>query len=157
VGPAVPLTPGAPGQTFVGGSTVSTLRKRRVRVKPARSLRYYQPPAGSPYRILDITEGEHLTCYFVLPLASDFGRCYRLEKFTCHRRGDEPDSYDVCLAEDGNHSCACWGHLRWGSRGPCRHIAALLTLQAVGTLPGQAPALLEGGGYPPGHSGSLPF
>jgi hypothetical protein len=131
------------------------------RPRPPRSLRYSPPPTGSAYSVLDVAEGEddrqQLTSYFVQSLPSDFGRCYRLEKFTCHRRSDEPASYDVCLDEDGNHSCECWGHLRWGSRGPCRHIIALLALEAEGRLPGQAPELFEGASYKPGHSSSLPF
>jgi SWIM zinc finger len=132
-------------------------KRRQPRPRPARRCRRSAAPAGSEYRILDITEGERLTCYFVLPLASDFGRCYRLEKVTCHRRGDEPDSYDVCLDEDGNHTCECGGWLRWGSRGLCRHIAALLALEAEGRLPGQEPELFENAGYRPGHFGGLPF
>jgi hypothetical protein len=125
-------------------------KPRQPRPKPQHHARLSAPVPGSDYRIMDIADGRGLTCYFVLPLPSDFGSCYRLEKFTCHRRGDEPSSYDVCLGE-GHTSCECW--LRWGH---CRHLEALVALGRAGKLP--LPVDLGGRvSYKPGRSSDLPF
>jgi hypothetical protein len=35
----------------------------------------------------------------------------------------------------GHSTCECWGFLRWGHRGPCKHIKCLKKLLAEGKLP----------------------
>jgi hypothetical protein len=97
-----------------------------TRKRPARSLRYYP---GHP-ALLVITEGARTDDYLVGGLG--LPGCYRLRK--CPAAGADPadcPSYDVDLHAG---SCECKGHLRWGHRTRCRHLAALLALEGAGRL-----------------------
>jgi hypothetical protein len=125
---------------------LATRKPVRARRKPARTVRLGLAPFGPNPGILDITEGEALTSYFLYPLASDFGLAYRLEKFGVHQRGDDDAVYHVCLELDAA-TCDCKGHTYAGH---CRHVEALQALQAKGELPlppvANAPA--EPAGWP---------
>ena len=106
---------------------------RKSAVKPARSLSYY--PTAEGRGVLTLTVGKETTAYKVELLDADFGTAYRLTKFEAGRLLPNGDTYDVRLETNGTHSCECKGHLRWGHRTRCRHVAALLVLTGRGTLP----------------------
>jgi hypothetical protein len=91
-------------------------------------------------RALLITEGDGEKAkrcgYYLTPVPCDGGVAYHFEKFSTDEGGDaEARDYDVYLSAHGNHSCECKGHLRWGHKTRCRHVAALLALIAQGKLP----------------------
>jgi hypothetical protein len=70
------------------------------------------------------------THFVVLPLASDWGRAFRLTKVT---GTPEEVVYDVLLAAD-KPTCTCaWATYNPDGK-PCRHAAALLHLQGLGKL-----------------------
>jgi hypothetical protein len=101
----------------------------RPRVKPSRTARV---SAGTPQgvRVLTLTVGNAATLYFLRKLPSDFGTAFELEKF------DGTGTYAVNLDTDvaGHATCECLGHLRWGYRTTCRHVAALRSLIKSGKL-----------------------
>src|SRR6516162_5556833 len=102
---------------------------RKPRPKPQLQLCFTPVPASqNDCYVLDLILGEDSCTYWLRPLPSDFGRAYRLTKFL-HQGGE---CYDVLL--DGDKStCECLGHLRWQT--PCKHLQALLHLDAAGRLP----------------------
>ncbi|HZY87334.1 MAG TPA: hypothetical protein VFE78_21035 [Gemmataceae bacterium] len=61
-----------------------------------------------------------------MPFPSDYGRAFRLRKL----EADGGEVYDVLLDADGP-TCGCPGH---SYRGACKHLDALLALQAQGKL-----------------------
>jgi hypothetical protein len=72
--------------------------------------------------------GKDTFLYFIDPIASDYGRPFSLQKF-------DGTSYDVNLGDhDGPPSCDCPGHLRWGHRTVCKHLAACRALVEAGRL-----------------------
>ena len=82
--------------------------------------------------ILWLTIGHDTTAYKLTELASDFGTAYRLHKAD---KGDgQSEQYDVCLQEGGRSTCECKGHLRWGHRTVCKHVAALFQLRKQGKI-----------------------
>jgi len=116
-------------------STTTAPRARRQAKPKSRSVRLGAAPQGGNAGHVTITAGKLIRDYFVWPLASQLGgTAFRLEKFSAQRdqEKDEPDHYEVLLADDGRHTCECRGHLRWGTA--CMHIGALVTLQAKGKL-----------------------
>jgi hypothetical protein len=65
----------------------------------------------------------------VLPEAC-WGRGFVLTK-------EDRTSYGVNLGDEAQGmapACDCVGFLRWGHRGPCRHLAALMALAQAGQL-----------------------
>ena len=50
------------------------------------------------------------------------------------------ETYDVHLDAELGDSCTCKGHLRWGHRTVCKHIASVRELIARGELAGPPPA-----------------
>jgi hypothetical protein len=83
---------------------------------------------------LRVVEDGEADTYFLQRLDSDFGDCFRVEKWR-HAQGDLPAGiesvYDVCL--DGEESsCECRGFLRHGH---CRHLESLTALLRAGKLP----------------------
>jgi len=75
---------------------------------------------------MELTVGKQSATYAVTPLASDFGRAFRLEKGT---EGGTGQTYHTNLDLDtGRHSCECNGFLHHGhgkhADGPAALIAA---------------------------------
>jgi hypothetical protein len=101
--------------------------------KPAlRKVRVWADPTSAMPGIVTITAGRLATDYYLTPLPSDFGRAFRLEKFST--QGVE--TYHVLL--NGGHStCECKGFLKHGmckdGRG-CKHIASLTALKERGKV-----------------------
>jgi hypothetical protein len=95
---------------------IATPRPRQPRPKPPRSVRLATPPTEDESGVLILTVGTQTFPYFLDPIASDYGRAFSLQKF-------DGTSYAVNLGDnDGPPSCECPGWLRWGHRGPCKHI-----------------------------------
>jgi hypothetical protein len=68
--------------------------------------------------------------YRLTRLASDFGLAFRLHAGCGDRLAEGAECYDVLL--DGHRSsCTCKG---WEYTGGCKHLSALLSLQAEGRL-----------------------
>jgi hypothetical protein len=99
--------------------------------KPIRTVRVLQRTAS--LLLLEIREGERRTRYFLTRIPSEVGPAYRFEKFVTH--GGEV--YDVCLGTDPHEppSCECKGHIRWGHRTVCKHLACVRALGIAGKLP----------------------
>jgi hypothetical protein len=109
--------------------TTATPSKTRTRKPVARHCRISDAVNGC--FAVELTVGKSQTGYYVEPLASDFGRCFRLVKFTTSTGTDEgADHYDVCLDGPGS-DCSCKGFLRHGR---CKHVEGLLALVAAGKL-----------------------
>jgi hypothetical protein len=107
---------------------MSTVTPTRQRVKAERSCLLGNPVHG--VRPLLLTVGKNRFGYYVFPLASDFGRAFRLVKFACDVEPDGPDSYDVLL--DGQRStCECMGFL-WHFH--CKHVDSIAALVEGGAL-----------------------
>ena len=105
---------------------MATVTRSRQAVKPTRHVRLaLRPFEGNP-GVVNITVGKDLTCYFIYPIASEFGAAYRLEKFGGYGGG----AYDVNLDGEGG-SCECKGFLRWGH---CKHVEGLRALRDAGKL-----------------------
>jgi hypothetical protein len=80
---------------------------------------------------VELTVGKSRTAYYLEPLASDFGRCFKLTKFAGTPGTDAgADHYDVCLDGPGS-DCGCKGFLRHGR---CKHVEGLVALVAAGKL-----------------------
>jgi hypothetical protein len=92
-----------------------------------RSVRLRAPPSDdNPFAIIGITVGTKADDYYVRPIASDFGRAFRVEKVLDPERA----AYHVCL--NGRESaCDCLGHARYGF---CKHVSALKALVQAGML-----------------------
>jgi hypothetical protein len=104
---------------------MSTTTKSRGRVKPERRCRI-SAAQGDAKRILRLLIGTEAFLYWVEPVATDWGKGFRLEKF------ESGDVYHVHLDPALGHSCECKGFLRWGK--PCKHISAVSALVAAGRL-----------------------
>jgi hypothetical protein len=100
-------------------------------VKPGRTVRVLERTAGLV--LLEIRQGKKASRYWLTRIPSEVGPAFRFEKFEVH--GGE--RYDVCLGTDPHEppSCECKGHIRWGHRTTCRHLACLYALAAAGKLP----------------------
>jgi hypothetical protein len=100
----------------------------RTRAKPPRWIRLDLAPFEGNPGILTITVGKEAAEYLVWPMASDFGRAFRLDKvMDC-----DAITYHVLLDPEGSkHSCECKGFLRWNH---CKHIEGLLALHQGGRL-----------------------
>jgi hypothetical protein len=85
-------------------------------------------PSADESGVLIISVGKETFAYFVDAIPADYGRAFCLSKFT-------GESYDVNLG-DAQHppSCECKGHLRWGHRTVCKHLAGLKALVEAGRL-----------------------
>jgi hypothetical protein len=103
---------------------MSTVTKKRPRVKPARSIRLELAPFGSNTGVVKITVGPESANYLLMPLPSDFGTAYRLLK------DESGERYDVLLDGEGG-SCECKGFARWHR---CKHRDGLLALRQAGRL-----------------------
>jgi hypothetical protein len=100
----------------------------KPRKGPKRTYRLGKAVHGV-YPLL-LTIGKKRYGYYVFPLASDFGRAFKLVKFSCDVEPDGASEYDVCL--DGTRSqCECLGFLRHGH---CKHVESLVALVEGGAL-----------------------
>jgi hypothetical protein len=107
-------------------NTVARTPKTRKPSKPSRTLRLYP---GSPM-LLEMTIGKDSFSYWLRQLPSDFGSAYELRKSIA----EGSETYHVLLHGPHGHSCECKGHLRWGHRTVCKHVACLLALGDEGKL-----------------------
>jgi hypothetical protein len=111
-----------------------------------RTCRVWEAGAGHRW-VLTLTElppraAAVDTHYHLLPVASDRGRAFALAKVA----GGGRPGYHVNLAADGP-TCDCKGHL---AHGRCKHVEALLALQARGQLDRvRGPAARAGGAAGP--------
>jgi hypothetical protein len=88
-------------------------------------------PVKRPCTVWETGPGEQRAAaadahYCLAPLPSDHGRAFRLRKL----EADGGEAHVVDLAADGP-TCSCPGH---SYRGACKHLDALLALQAQGKL-----------------------
>ena len=104
-----------------------TVSQRSKSVKPTRTIRLAVPPGpGCPNFVVVISVGKRSTDYHVSPIASDFGRAFRVEKvFT-----PDPEVYHVCLNGKDSH-CDCKG---FTFAGRCKHVDGLATLAQAGRI-----------------------
>jgi hypothetical protein len=86
------------------------------------------PTPDNSHGVLRIAE--KVTDYFCRRIESEIGGiAFELTKVEPREGEGEETVYHVLLdAASGKHSCDCKGHLRWGHRTLCKHIASLLTL-----------------------------
>src|SRR5262245_13545560 len=104
-------------------NVANPVRKSKV----SRSVRVELPADadGDPC-VISITVGKLTVEYFVYPIASDWGRAFRLDKLA-----NPDEQYHVNL--DGEQSsCECLGWLRHGH---CKHRDGLQVLVDKGLLP----------------------
>jgi hypothetical protein len=102
-------------------------KPRKPGPRPAIAARLL--PGPNTPDVLAVSVGKAKPTYYYLRcLPTDFGRAFRLEKFSI--QGGE--SYDVLLDCDKS-TCECLGHLRWQTW--CKHIQALRQLESAGKLP----------------------
>jgi hypothetical protein len=102
------------------------------RIKPNRTLRLYP---GTP-ALLEMAVGNDCFSYWLRPIPAAEGQGFQLRKML----QDGGEAYHVLLHGPHGHSCECPGHLRWGHRTVCKHVAGLLALIAEGKLAGQPQA-----------------
>jgi hypothetical protein len=95
-----------------------------------------KPESGVCALCLTATQGNKVERfgYYLSAIPSDFGRAFHLTKFAEQVKPGEPSEYDVLLAGKLSQ-CECVGWLRWGHRGPCKHLRSLAKLLAEGLLP----------------------
>jgi hypothetical protein len=99
---------------------------RKASRPKSRSIWFDPVPADTSRRHIRLTVDGTETDYWLQAIPADFGTAFKLEKFA----KDGGEVYHVNLdAKRGHHTCECLGHLRWGHRTQCRHVAALLALQ----------------------------
>jgi hypothetical protein len=107
--------------------------------KKERHLNVSQPTNGV-YAIA-ITQGKEKRGYYVKQIDADFGLAFSFTKFDTDQAEGEPAEYAVNVDERGNdHTCECLGHIRYGHKKPCRHVAAILTLLRTNRIQVTRPA-----------------
>jgi hypothetical protein len=104
----------------------------RTTKKQTRTLRW-EPLGGYYLGRVTVKDGKDIDGYLVRGIPADWGQAYEVEKL------DEAGTtyhvnLDVHAGRAARHSCECLGHLRWGHRTVCRHVAALLKLRERGEL-----------------------
>jgi hypothetical protein len=110
------------------GTVTLSPSPRKDRKPVARSIRLSLAPFEGNPGIVTIQVGKEVNDYFLLPVPSDFGRAFRLEKFT----GELAETYHVNIdIVDGKNLCECKGALRWGH---CKHTDGLAALVKAGQL-----------------------
>jgi hypothetical protein len=105
---------------------MTTLTQTCKTRKPNRTLRLYP---GSP-ALLEMAIGPDTFSYWLRPLAAEQGQAFELRKSI----SDGGEAYHVLLHGPAGHSCECKGHLRWGHRTLCKHVASLLALIEQGKI-----------------------
>lgn len=115
--------------------TTTTKQARKSTRKPEpRHLNISKPVNGNYALSLTIGEGEKAKrfCYFLEPIAADFGLAFRFVKFTNEVEEGEPAEYAVNIdLQHGHHSCECKGFMRWNH---CKHVESLLALVNAGKI-----------------------
>lgn len=108
---------------------MKTLTATRQARKVNRTVNLHWPITSCVPGLMTITEGARKDEYDVLSIGSDFGTAFEVTK-----HGGE--TYHVCLNWDGagNSTCDCKGHMQWGHKTVCRHVAALTALKNAGKL-----------------------
>src|SRR5258708_7939964 len=110
-------------------SETTAVRKPRQRKKQKDRTARVLMTLSDGALLVEVTDGELLSHYYVTSLPGDFGRAFRWEKFAC--QGGEV--YAVNVGDrDNPASCECKGHLRWGHRTVCRHVACSRALIKAG-------------------------
>jgi hypothetical protein len=106
------------------------------RSKPRRTYRLDSPRGALP-AYLTITEAGESTQYRVAKIPSAWGTGFQLVKVS------GPETFaayhvnlDTANPEKGKHTCECKGHLQWGHKTRCRHVAVLLANIAAGNTDG---------------------
>jgi hypothetical protein len=108
----------------------ATATKPRTRKPVARSARI--SPAVNGCHAVELTAGKDVTRYWLEPLASDFGRAFRLVKWhTTPGTDEEQSAYELVIDPAGFSSCTCKG---WCRHQRCKHLAGLAALIAAGKL-----------------------
>jgi hypothetical protein len=99
-------------------------RPRKPRSKPVRTFRDTLPTTtDNPMLGVTITQDGEAADYLILPIPSDWGEAFLVEKVFPERK-----TYHVNI--NGKKStCECDGFLRWGH---CRHIEVIPALRAKG-------------------------
>jgi hypothetical protein len=117
--------------------TAAPVKAKKERKKPPRFLSLLVKPDGQTPGVLRIIEGEkdpEVSLYrlTVLPAgdAAEGPPSFNLQKFSDADPTGTLEDYDVQVpdADGKGGSCECRGHLRWGHKTRCRHIAACLKL-----------------------------
>jgi hypothetical protein len=109
---------------------MTTQPATRNRVKPSRHATLGAPVNGHYPLLITVTRGARVekSGYYVEALACDLGgRAFRVHKLPHEVEEGQDPAYDVHL-DGANSSCTCLGHLRWGHKTVCRHVACLLAL-----------------------------
>jgi hypothetical protein len=114
---------------------MATVRKTASKSKASkkdRTIRLLARVPGMVAGMFSITEAGTTDRYFFSERPADFSRGFLVEKWSEAVRAVVQE-YHVCL--DGDRStCECKGHLRWGHRTVCRHVAGLVALAAAGKV-----------------------
>jgi hypothetical protein len=106
-------------------------------------LRLGEPAGGEGCRALLLTVGKEKFGYYLEQLRADFGRGFRLVKFSHQVEEGEPGHYDILidprdlklpLDRPGRSTCDCKGHLTHGHKTACKHLAAIRKLLSEGSL-----------------------
>ena len=103
---------------------------RKPRPRPERRARISKPVNGS--HALQLQVGEEVFRYWLERIPADQGHGFLLIKWEVEE--GEPTQYNVNLHGPKGHTCECRGHLRWGHKTQCKHVASLLELIAEGKL-----------------------
>lgn len=134
--------------------------KKRERRQHERSITVVRrrEVAGTTELTVCLKQDGESTFYRVLPVSSDFGEAFSVEKPEWER---DSERYDVLLDENVGDSCSCKG---FTYHGYCRHVDGLHALRTAGKLPlpvihaEPVPEVAEDTAYKPGHSSSsMPF
>src|SRR5262245_43459560 len=122
-------------------STISQAKKQGQKTRTCRLVTTHAGSVALTIRQQQGTQAPQTDVYYLTPIKSEMGGvAYQLTKHDCTK-------YDVLL--DGEAStCDCLGQTKWGHRHPCKHIAALLILQARGQLPKPVCDVCHGQGGP---------
>jgi hypothetical protein len=99
--------------------------------RPAPRVARLSPPVNGCHA-LELAVGKDVCRYWLEPLASDFGRAFRLEKWdTTPGTDEEQSAYELVIDPAGFSSCTCKG---WCRHQRCKHLAGLAALIAEGRL-----------------------
>ena len=107
---------------------MATSTVRKPRVKPIRTATVTSAN-DSGGRVLTLRVGRQVNDYYLKPVPCEDGMGYEVSKLQ-----GEGETYHVLLANDGNHTCECLGHLHHGHKTRCKHVAALLALHSAGRI-----------------------
>jgi hypothetical protein len=113
----------------------ATAHATRRKVERQRTCRIFNHDPKTNACLVRIDQDGTSDHYHVIEVEADFGQGFRMTKHVLHDDGSQTieEPYHVLLA--GKHStCECMGHLRWGRKTICKHIAALTALKTAGKL-----------------------